>query len=108
MAEWRPWNETKAGTNAGAIATHDSVTGTLHRVTHISGHTDKDAFITIRDGDETGTVLWEIWIDVSVNGNSFAINIPNGVYGTPGTDITGYISDSTTNCQINISGTSLP
>jgi hypothetical protein len=102
------WNETQAGTNAGATATHAAVTGRLHAATHISGYSDADSIITIHDGDGTATTLWATKLMVATNGQGFAINLPNGVKGTSGNAISAKIASSTAACQINIIGTTIP
>lgn len=102
------WDENADGTTAGASATHAAATGTCHRITHISGHTDADSFIRIYDNNTSGAILWEVLLDVSLNGNSFAINIPHGVRATPGNAIVGRVETSTADCRVNISGDSIP
>lgn len=104
------WTETATGTNAGATATKAASTGTPareHFVDQISGFTDADSLIQIKN--QAGTVLWEIKIVVTTNGQGFAINIPGGVHsGTGGQSISGVIASSTAACRVNISGHTVP
>lgn len=95
------WSETEAGTGSGATATKDAgATGVSHVVTHVSGHSDIDATLQLKDGS---TVLAEWKIDASVEG--FQFNIPPGVWvGTAATAITGVISASSADCQVNLAG----
>lgn len=46
----RAWDETTAGTGSGATATHAAETGVSHIVTHVSGHSDRDATLQLKDG----------------------------------------------------------
>ena len=108
MSDWQwGWDEKTDGTSSGATASHAGETGVDHRVTHISGHTDTDSFVTIRDVDASGAVLWQVWLDVSLNGNTFAVNIPNGVHGVSGNAIVGRVETSTSDCRVQISGSSV-
>tara|TARA_Y100000401_G_C8317735_1_gene223499 strand:+ start:374 stop:727 length:354 start_codon:yes stop_codon:yes gene_type:complete len=108
------FSETAVGTDSGASATHaaeavadtgssSSVTvNRTHVVTSISGHTDADSIITIES--PASTVVWQSKIDVSVEGTSF--NFPGiAVEGVPGAAILGKIASSSSDCQVNISGT---
>ena len=52
----KAWSETTAGTGSGATATHAAASGVSHVVTHISGHSDKDATLQLKDGS---TVIGE-------------------------------------------------
>jgi hypothetical protein len=52
----KAWSETTAGTGSGATATHAAATGATHIVTHVSGHSDKDATLQLKDGS---TVIGE-------------------------------------------------
>lgn len=100
----RAWDETTAGTNSGATATHAAATDIAHVVTHISGHGDADATIQLKDGS---TVIAEWKIDVSVEGTQF--EPITGVWvGTPGNAVAAVISASTSDCQINLAGFSIP
>lgn len=101
------WTETATGTNAGATATRAAAPGREHFVDQISGFTDTDSLIQIKN--QAGTVLWEIKIVVTTNGQGFAINIPGGVHsGIAGQTISATIASSTTACRVNISGHSVP
>jgi len=99
---------TTAGTNAGATATQAAATGKIHIVRHISGHTDADSIIQVLGGAAGATVIFETKIDVSLNGFGFAISIPDGIVGVPGVAVSGVIATSTADCQVNISGYSVP
>ena len=94
------WSETTAGTDSGAAATKAAESGSQHFVTGISGHTDADSLITIKDGS---TVIWEIKIDVSVAGLDFhcaGLVLPI----TPGAAASGNIAASSADCQVAIWG----
>lgn len=98
-----PWSETTAGTGSGATATHAAVTGRTHFVTSVSGHTDTDATVQIRDGV---TVKAELKIDISIEG--FQIKPWVGCIPiTPGTACSAVLSASTSDAQVNISGYTL-
>jgi hypothetical protein len=94
------WSETTAGGGSGAIATHTGITSRQHFVTSISGHTDTDSIITIKDGS---TIVWEAKIDVSAEGWSLSFAIPC-LPITPGEDVVGTIVSSTTDAQVNLTG----
>ena len=49
----KAWSETQAGTGAGAVATHAAATGVSHIITHVSGHSDTEATLQLRDGAST-------------------------------------------------------
>lgn len=100
----RGWSATAAGTNAGATATKTGVTGVAWIVTHVSGHTDTDATLQLKDGS---TVLAEWKIDISLEG--FQFEIPGGVWScSEGAAVTAVISASTSDCQVNMSGFGIP
>ena len=100
----RGWSATAAGTNAGATATKSAITGSTIVVTHVSGHTDTDATLQLKDGS---TVLAEWKIDISLEGFQFMPQ--NGVWPcTPGSDVTAVISASTSDCQVNMAGFAIP
>ena len=104
MVPNRPFSATAAGTDSGATASAAAVTDRAFFVTSISGHTDTDAIITIEDGS---TVVWESKIDISLEGFSF--NFPGLLVPcTPGAAANGKVASSTTDCQVNITGFSLP
>jgi hypothetical protein len=94
------WSETTAGAGSGAIATHAAITSRQHFVTSISGHTDTDSIITIKDGS---TIVWETKIDVSAEGFSFSFAIPC-LPITPGANAVGTIASSTSDAQVNLTG----
>ena len=75
-------------------------TNRQHFVTSVSGHTDADSIITIKDGT---TVVWESKIDVSAEGFSFSFNIPC-IPATPGAVAVGTIASSSADCQVNLTG----
>jgi len=98
---------TSATIDGGALlVTQPARAGRLAVVTHISGYTDQNAIIAIRDGDAASdTILWAMRIDVSINGYSWSINIPNGVFSTDGgRAISGHVSACTTIARCNLSG----
>jgi hypothetical protein len=100
----RPFHATAAGTTAGATATVAAVDGVTHFVTHISGHLDADQAIQLKSAS---TVLAEWLPDVSVEG--FSINIQPGIWACAvGEAANATIANSTANCQINITGYSIP
>ena len=84
------WSETAAGTDSGAIATHSAITSRQHFVTSVSGHTDADSIIKIKDGT---TVVWVAKIDVSAEGFSFSFAIPC-IPITPGANVIAAIESS--------------
>ena len=94
------WSETTAGTDSGAIATKSAISNRQHFVTSVSGHTDADSIITIKDGT---TIVWESKIDVSVEGFSFSFTIPC-IPATPGAVAVGTIASSSADCQVNLTG----
>ena len=94
------WSETTAGTDSGAVATHTAITSRQHFVTSISGHTDADSIITIKDGT---TIVWETKIDVSAEGFSFSFAIPC-LPITPGANAVGTIASSSADAQANLTG----
>jgi hypothetical protein len=94
------WSETAVGTDSGAEATHAADTDGQHFVTHISGWTDADSLIQIK---ESTTIKAEWKIDISVSGLSF--NIALGAW--PVTDATAVVAKvvtSSADCQVNMSG----
>ena len=96
------WNAYAAGTNAGATATKSAGgDGVRHKVCQISGHTDKDSVVSIIDGI---TTIWEIAIDVDVDGKWFHATFPEPLQGTPNTALTAVIASSTTDCFISFGG----
>ncbi len=98
------WDATAAGTDSGATATKAAVADAVHVVTHVSGHTDADATLQLRDGS---TVLAEWKIDVSLEG--FQFKIPSGVWVcSTNTAVNAVISASTADCQANIAGYTIP
>lgn len=101
----RPWSATAAGTNGGATATQAAVSGVAHFVTSISGHTDTDSLIQILDDT---TVVWQSAIDISVEG--FQIKSPANlcVPITPGNACSVKVVTSTSDCQVNGNGYSIP
>ena len=94
------WSETTAGTDSGAVATHSAISDRQHFVTSVSGHTDADSIITIKDGT---TIVWETKIDVSVEGFSFSFNVPC-LPITPGANAVGTIAASSADSQVNLTG----
>ena len=104
-ATHKGWSETAAGTDSGASATHAAETGVTHIATSISGHVDADAIITIES--PAATVLWQSKIDISVEGTSFAFS---GLFvpASSGGVVLGKIAASSSDCQVNISGFSIP
>ena len=96
------FSATAAGTSAGASATQAAITGAKFIATSISGHTDTDSVITVES--PAGTILWQSAIDVSLEGVGFHFS---GIYvpGVQDAAIVGKIASSTTDCQVNISGT---
>lgn len=97
------WSEAEAGTDSGATATHAAETDRQHFVTRISGHTDIDALLQIKDGD---TVIWETYIDVSVN-PAFMFDV-SPLPVTPGTACSGVLAASTADCYVTLQGFSMP
>jgi hypothetical protein len=99
------WSVTAAGTDSGATATQAAGgANTQHFVTTISGHTDADSIITIKDGT---TIVWQTKVDVSVEGISFSFNgfcIPI----SPNATANGVIATSSSDCQVNIDGYTRP
>jgi len=105
LGQGTPFSATAAGTSAGATATKAaSGAGTNHFVTHISGHTDTDSLIQILDGS---TVVWESKIDISLEGTSFGFDVGNVVISSNAA-AGAKIASSTTDCQVNISGYTIP
>lgn len=102
-----PFSATTAGTNAGAVASIAAVSGKIHIITSISGHTDTDSLIQILGGAAGATVVWESKIDISLQGFSFNFS---GIWveGVPGIKLEGKVATSTTDCQVNVSGYSIP
>jgi|6_EtaG_2_1085325.scaffolds.fasta_scaffold01142_5 hypothetical protein len=107
------WSETTAGTNSGATASHAAGASSggsparTHIVTSISGHVDADSIVQILGGAAGATVVWESKIDISVEGISF--NFPGlNVIGVPGIKVEGKIASSSADCQVNVSGYSIP
>ena len=98
------WSATAAGTNAGATASKAGVTGKTYIVDHISCHGDADATLQLRSGSD---VLAEWYIDASNNKDA---NIIVGGYWMiePGATASAVISGSTADCQVNITGFTLP
>ena len=93
------WAESSAsGGSSGATVTHAAEAGRQFFVTSISGHTDGDSTVQIKEGT---TVVWESKVDVSVEGFSFSFNV-EGVPIAPGTLTTGSVSAGTS--RINITG----
>lgn len=100
-----PWSVLAQGTTTGATATKSGVTGKTLFATGIAGFSDADCTITIEDG---GTALVEFELDVSVDGKNFSIPLPP-LPGTPGSDLTGVITTSTsTDCAITLIGYTVP
>ena len=99
------WNETTAGTDSGATATHAADSDQYHVVTHVGGHVDADSILKVLDGT---TVVWESKIDISVEG--FQINSPPGLHivCTKGNKADFVIASSSSDCQANIGGYSIP
>ena len=96
----RIWSATTAGTNAGATATQAAIAGVAWITTHVSGHVDADQTLQLLTGS---TVLAEWKIDASLEG--FQFKIPQGEWpGVRGEAITAVISNSTGDCQVNITG----
>jgi archaellum component FlaF (FlaF/FlaG flagellin family) len=104
MRQRRTWHETTAGTDSGAVATHAAETSVAHFVTQISGHTDTDSIITVKDGS---TIIWQTKIDVSVKGFDFSYDLDEMLI-TPGTAVSGTIVTSTSDAQVNLIGYSIP
>ncbi len=105
LGQGTPFDATAVGTNAGATAIQAAPgAGLNHFVTHISGHTDTDSLIQILDG---ATVVWESKIDVSLEGTSFGFYVGN-VAISSNAAAGGKIASSTTDCQVNISGYTIP
>ncbi len=101
-----PWDETQAGTNAGATATKTAITGRCFFVTRLSGHTDTNSIVQVLAGAAGATVVWEGYVDVTAYGPGFDFDVQ--VNGTPDVAVAGKISTSTSDCQVNISGFSIP
>jgi len=98
-----PWDETAAGTGAGATATHAAVAGSTHVITSVSGHTDADATLQIKDDT---AVVWEGKIDISIEGTQL-FPVPPKISATAGNAVSAVISASTADCQVNVSGYTL-
>ncbi len=99
----KAWSETTAGTNAGAVATHAAAADVVHFVTVISGHTDTDSVVTVSNG---AAIVAEWIIDISVAGLAFEFT---GLWaGSAGAAVVGSIVTSTSDCQVNMCGFSLP
>jgi len=103
------WSETALGTNSGATAEHTEVATRQHVVTHISGHTDADATLQLKEisaDNNTTNVLAEWKKDASIEGWQFAPI--NGVWiATAGYSVAVVISASTSDCQVNMTGFTL-
>lgn len=100
IALYGAWSATTAGTDAGATATKAAQSNGYHVVTHVSGHTDADATLQLKDGS---TVLAEWKIDVSVEG--FQFNVATGVWiCSRNSAVTAVISASSADCQANVAG----
>jgi len=104
----KPFSATAAGTNAGASATQAAGGAyTEHFVTSFGGHTDTDSIVTVES--PAATILWQSSIDISVDGTAFNFyfgerGIPCGANGAA----VGKIATSTTDCQANITGYTIP
>tara|TARA_R100001086_G_scaffold34615_1_gene15618 strand:+ start:3925 stop:4245 length:321 start_codon:yes stop_codon:yes gene_type:complete len=98
------FSATAAGTDSGATATQAAVANKNHVVTGIYGHTDADALIRVTDG---GTVIFESKVDISVEGFSFSFPGINLLCAT-NSAAAGVISASSADCQVNISGYTIP
>ena len=98
------FSATAAGTDSGATASRAADSAREFVVTNISGHTDADSIIQITDGS---TVLWESKIGVSAEGFSFCFDV-GGVPVGKNKAATGIVASSTADCQVNISGYSVP
>ena len=107
------FSETAAGTDSGATATHAAAAGSngspdrTHIVTALSGHVDADSIVQILGGSAGTTVVFESKVDISVEGLKFHFGGLN-VVGTPGAAVAGKIAGSSADCQVNISGYSVP
>ena len=98
------WNGTQAGTDSGATVTQAADANRGWIVSCISGHVDLDTLITITDGS---TTLWESKIDVSAEGFSFIFDGINVVAGTGNAAVVA-IAGSNADCQLNVTGHSIP
>ena len=99
LSQVNPWSASSAsGGSSGATTTHAAVSGRQHFVTSVSGHTDGDSTVQIKDGS---TVVWESKVDVSVEGWSFSFNV-EAVPITPGAATSGAVSAGTS--HINLTG----
>jgi hypothetical protein len=98
------WSAIGVGTNLGATATQAAVAGKTFVIDHISGHTDKDSTLQLKDGS---TVLAEWALDISLEGFRF-YTTPGIWVATTGAAVTAVISDSTSDCAVNIAGFTLP
>jgi hypothetical protein len=98
------WSATAEGTNAGATASKAGIAGKTYIVDHVSCHSDSDATLQLRSGSD---VLAEWYIDSS---NNKDVNIiVNGYWIIePGESAKAVVSGSTNDCQVNITGFSLP
>ena len=101
-----PWDETTAGTNAGATASHAAIADKIHFVTEVSGHVDEDAVVQVLGGTAGATVKKEYSIDVSAVGFSFSFHC--FIAGDPGIKVEAKIANSNADCQVNMEGFTLP
>lgn len=98
------WSATAAGTDSGATATKAAISGRAVVVTHVSGHGDADATLRLIDGS---TVLAEWKIDISLEG--FQFNVAAGTWPcTANTAVTLVLSASSADCQVNMTGFTIP
>ena len=87
------------GTTSGISKTLAAATGVIHRVTSISGHSNADCLIQIKNGT---TVEWEEALDVSAEGFKFGDMDPNGLMeSTAGNALIFKISAAAGDCALN-------
>lgn len=95
------WNEIQAGTSSGATATKAAISGMIHKVCQLSGHTDKDSLVQILDGS---TVIFEVSRDVDVEGKTFHFTFPEPLQSTAGNAMSAVVADSTSDCFVSFGG----
>ena len=100
------WNVTAAGTDSSTSATKSGTTGKTWVVDHISCHGDTDALLTLQESAPSGNVVLAQWkLDVSIDPNI----IVNGYWViSGGKDAILNLSASTSDCQVNLSGFTIP
>ena len=99
------WYVTTAGTNSGATATKAADANGIHVITGVFGFGDKDASLTLKDGD---TVVGEWLYDISAEAGA-AITYPKfnfqvEIQCAKGAAAAAVLSASTGDCRVTITG----